>query len=232
MTAMLMWGPGSKKTQHVRGWTAADICTNCVHTNPAPRNGGPIPFFSASRQSFPAAWLCPSQKRGTSSQIVARQHTTPVIWMYDPCHKPINKQQTSIRCNHTHWVHLKCTQIKQRQYKPDWRCTIQTPTQLAAQSTSNTYINNQQYNKVTNTIPLTVHHSITTLTRANRRTLAQLRTNKCPLLLSYLNKIDKDPSPLWPFEIHLFNCTNIITHLKVTELWAVPVEEGWGRQNI
>ena len=49
----------------------------------------------------------------------------------DLCHKQINKKQTSIRCNHTHnthWVHLKCTQIKQRQYKPDWRCTIHTPT--------------------------------------------------------------------------------------------------------
>ena len=47
------------------------------------------------------------------------------------CHKQINKQQTSIRCNHshnTHWVHLKCTHIQQRQYKPEWRCTIHTPT--------------------------------------------------------------------------------------------------------
>ena len=32
-------------------------------------------------------------------------------------------------CNYTHWVHLKCTQMKQRQYKPEWRCTIHTPTQ-------------------------------------------------------------------------------------------------------
>ena len=34
------------------------------------------------------------------------------------------KQQTSIRCTHTHWIHRKYTQI--RQYKPDWRCTIHT----------------------------------------------------------------------------------------------------------
>ena len=41
---------------------------------------------------------------------------TPVIWICDLCHKQINKKQTSIRCNHTHythWVHLKCTHIKQ-----------------------------------------------------------------------------------------------------------------------
>ena len=31
--------------------------------------------------------------------------------------------------HNTHWVHLNCTYIKQRQYKPDWRCTIHTPTQ-------------------------------------------------------------------------------------------------------
>ena len=59
------------------------------------------------------------------------KHTT-VIWMCDLCHKQINKKQTSIRCNHTHnthWVHLKCIHIQQRQYKQDWRCTFHTPTQ-------------------------------------------------------------------------------------------------------
>ena len=63
-----------------------------------------------------------------------------------------------------------------------------------------TYLNNRQHNKVTKTIPLTVHHSETTLTLAARRTLAQLRTNKCPRLRSYLNKIEevKHPSPLCP----------------------------------
>ena len=89
-----------------------------------------------------------------------------------------------------------------------------------------TYLNNRQHNKVTNTIPLTVHHSKTTVPRATRRTLAQLRTNKCPLLRSYLNKIDeyKHPSPLCPLcktEPHttllLINCTNINTQLQVTD---------------
>ena len=27
-------------------------------------------------------------------------------------------------------VHLNCTQIKRRQYTPDWRCIIHTPTQI------------------------------------------------------------------------------------------------------
>ena len=58
------------------------------------------------------------------------KHTT-VIWICDSCHKQINKKQPSIRCNHTrntHWIHLKYTQIKQRQYKPGWGCIIHTHT--------------------------------------------------------------------------------------------------------
>ena len=81
----------------------------------------------------------------------------------------------------------------------------------------------------------TVHHSETTLPRATCRTLAQLRTNKYPILHSYLNKINdvKHPSPLCPLcktephtTTHLFNCTNINTQLQVTDLWTSPVEVG------
>ena len=66
---------------------------------------------------------------------------TPVIWICDLGHKQINKKQTSIRCNHTqntHWVNLKCTHIQQRQYKPDWRCTIHTQNVTTTPSTDNT----------------------------------------------------------------------------------------------
>ena len=52
-----------------------------------------------------------------------------------------------------------------------------------------TYLNNRQHNKVTNPTALTVHHSETTLPR---ETMSQLRTNKCPLLRLYLNKIDEE----------------------------------------
>ena len=81
---------------------------------------------------------------------------TPVIWIYDLCHKQINKKQTSIRCNHTHnthWVHLKCTQIKQRQYKPDCRFTIHTPTQNVTTTLSTD--NRTVHHKQTTTHPLT-----------------------------------------------------------------------------
>ena len=77
------------------------------------------------------------------------QTNTLVIWICNLCHKLINKKQTSIRCNHTHnthWVHLKCTHIQQRQYKPDWRCTIHTPTQnvTTTPSTDNTTPHHKQ----------------------------------------------------------------------------------------
>ena len=83
-----------------------------------------------------------------------KQHT-PVILICDLCHKQINKNQTSIICNHTHnthWVHLKCTHIQQLQYKPDWRCTIHTSTQnVTTPNTDNT----TPRHKPTNTHPLT-----------------------------------------------------------------------------
>ena len=64
-----------------------------------------------------------------------------------------------------------------------------------------------------------------------RRTLAQLRTNKSPFLLSYLHKIDASthPSPLCPFSRthkhttqHLFSCLQIRTTLSALDLWRDP----------
>ena len=66
------------------------------------------------------------------------------------------------------------------------------------------------------------------------RTLAQLRTYKCLILLSYLNEIEEDklPSPLrMPYlQIRATHDNTLIqlhnTHLKVTDLWTSPVEVG------
>ena len=104
--------------------------------------------FWARRPLLPAARLALllTKAGDVESNPGPTTHTnkhTPVIWICDLCHKQINKKQTSIRCNHTHnthWVHLKCTHIQQRQYKPEWRCTIHTPTQnvTTTPSTDNT----------------------------------------------------------------------------------------------
>ena len=101
----------------------------CLH-NPCPQRWGPITFFwQAGRRSLPSGWLCSTQKRGRrvkSWPDDTHKHThSTVIWICDLCHKQINKKHTSIRCNYSHNTyrgHPKCTLIKQRQYKPDWRC--------------------------------------------------------------------------------------------------------------
>ena len=52
------------------------------------------------------------------------------------------------------------------------------------------YTSSLNPNKVLNTKAPKIHHTEQTLPGETRRTLAQLRTNKCPLLKSYLHKID------------------------------------------
>ena len=62
-----------------------------------------------------------------------------------------------------------------------------------------------------------------------RRNLAQIRTNKSPLLKSYLHKVNAKthPLPLCPFcntnihkTRHLFNCTHKRTTLSPLDLWT------------
>ena len=63
------------------------------------------------------------------------------------------------------------------------------------------------------------------------RTLAQLRTNKSPLLVSYLFSIGdpRHPSPLCPLCLmhdhtssHLFECKSLPTSLSSLDLWTNP----------
>ena len=59
--------------------TRLDCCGHlhklCIH-NPCPQRWGPdSDFLQVGRRSLPPGWLYSSQKRGTSSQILARRHT-------------------------------------------------------------------------------------------------------------------------------------------------------------
>ena len=69
------------------------------------------------------------------------------------------------------------------------------------------------------------------LSRETRRTLAQLRTNKSPLLVSYLFSIGdpRHPSPLCPLCLmhdhissHLFECKSLPTSVSSLDLWTNP----------
>ena len=86
-------------------------------------------------------------------------------------------------------------------------------------------------NKILRTPPPLIIISEELLPRLTRRTLAQLRTKKSPLLKSYLHKVDANshPSPLCPMSNtqpynahHLFNCTHIRTMLEPLDLWTDP----------
>ena len=77
-----------------------------------------------------------------------------------------------------------------------------------------------------------LHHILAALKRYFPASLvAQLRTNKSPVLKSYLHKVDTKthPSPLCPLcnihthdTHHLFNCTHIRTTLSPLDLWTDP----------
>ena len=75
-----------------------------------------------------------------------------------------------------------------------------------------------------------VHGSELELPRAMRRTLAQLRAQKCPLLRKYLHSIGAAEDACCPLcwrsehnTAHLFECKEIVTQLAPKDLWEQPV---------
>ena len=74
----------------------------------------------------------------------------------------------------------------------------------------------------------TINKSEETLPRAMRRTLAQLRAGKSPLLRAYLHNIEAAEDPNCPLcgqehtTEHLFGCQNLPTELTPLDLWQRP----------
>ena len=94
------------------------------------------------------------------------------------------------------------------------------------------HLNNRPINKLLNRPPPDIDKKEETLPHSTRRKLSQLRTNKSPLLMIYLHKIDpaNHPAANCPLcndpnhdSLHLFNCTDIPTTLTVWDLWTDPV---------
>ena len=109
------------------------------------------------------------------------------------------------------------------------------------EKTSNTFILPSPYNtsvlyrknkKGTNTTPYDIHSSEQTLPRHMRIKLAQLRTNKLPLLQSYLHTVS--PNTYTPqsslclshthVNNHLFNCNQVPAQHNTTIMWKKPLE--------
>ena len=114
-------------------------------------------------------------------------------------------------------------------------CTVTTADIKANMCDIHTSIVSQHHaakdKKILCTHPLQVSSTEENLPRHTRRTLAQLRTNKSPFLLSYLHKIDVSTpsSPLCPIfcihehtKPHLFSCPQIHTMLSTLDLWKDP----------
>ena len=78
--------------------------------------------------------------------------------------------------------------------------------------------------------PPEVNKEETTLPRETRRTLAQLRAQKSPMLKTYLQSIGANEDPLCPLceqaehtSAHLFACPSVPTDLAPIDLWRQPV---------
>ena len=94
------------------------------------------------------------------------------------------------------------------------------------------HLNNRPINKLLSRPPPDIDKKEETLPHSTRRKLSQLRTNKSPLLMTYLHKIDpaNTPAATCPLcndpnhdSLHLFNCPDIPTTLTVWNLWTDPV---------
>ena len=79
--------------------------------------------------------------------------------------------------------------------------------------------------------PPDIHKAELELPREMRRTLAQLRAQKCPLLQEYLHGIGAAEEPHCPLcrhaahdVVHLFNCTRVQTDLTPVDLWRRPLQ--------
>ena len=80
-----------------------------------------------------------------------------------------------------------------------------------------------------NAQPPEVHKSEQALPRETRRTLAQLRAQKCPMLQTYLHSIGAAEDPSCPLcghmehdTAHVFMCPNLPTDLTPEDLWCRP----------
>ena len=94
------------------------------------------------------------------------------------------------------------------------------------------YLATRGNNKILRTPPPHISRSEEIPLHLICRTLAQLRTNKSPFLISYLHKVDakSHPSPLCPLcnshthdTPHFFNFTHIRITLSPLNLWIDPV---------
>ena len=136
-----------------------------------------------------------------------------------------HKKQTIFDNNNNYTVNINT--------KPDLICEdlIQSNLKLIHSHIVSNHLSQRPPNKVLQDQTPSVSPAELLLSRETRRTLAQLRTNKSPLLVSHLFSIGdpRHPSPLCPLCLmhdhtssHLFECKSLPTSLSSLDLWTNP----------
>ena len=136
-----------------------------------------------------------------------------------------HKKQTIFDNNNNYTVNINM--------KSDLICEdlIQSNLKLIHSHIVSNHLSQRPPNKVLQDQTPSVSPAELLLSRETRRTLAQLRTNKSPLLVSYLFSIGdpRHPSPLCPLcrmhdhtSSHLFECKSLPTSLSSLDLWTNP----------
>ena len=136
-----------------------------------------------------------------------------------------HKKQTIFDNNNNYTVNINT--------KSDLICEdlIQSNLKLIHSHIVSNHLSQRPHNKVLQDQTPSVSPAELLLSRETRRTLAQLRTNKSPLLVSYLFSIGdpRHPSPLCPLCLmhdhtssHLFECKSLPTSLSSLDLWTNP----------
>ena len=136
-----------------------------------------------------------------------------------------HKKQTIFDNNNNYTVNINT--------KSDLICEdlIQSNLKLIHSHIVSNHLSQRPPNKVLQDQTPSVSPAELLLSRETRRTLAQLRTNKSPLLVSYLFSIGdpRHPSPLCPLCLmhdhtssHLFECKSLPTALSSLDLWTNP----------
>ena len=136
-----------------------------------------------------------------------------------------HKKQTIFDNNNNYTVNINT--------KSDLICEdlIQSNLKLIHSHIVSNHLSQRPPNKVLQDQTPSVSPAELLLSRETRRTLAQLRTNKSPLLVSYLFSIGdpRHPSPLCPLCLmhdhtssHLFECKSLPTSLSSLDLWSNP----------
>ena len=93
-------------------------CAICVKPSSPQHWGHDLPFFWASQPCGPAGWLALPLTKAADVETNPGPTILNKLWMCDICYKQIHvRKQISMRCNGIeHWVHLRCTGIRQAQY--------------------------------------------------------------------------------------------------------------------